>query len=222
MNPEAAEKLAGCAEGVAAVIVAHPDDEILWAGGTILLHPRWHWTVATLCRRSDPDRAPKFARVMDAVGAAGRMYNLDDEPDQRPLEPGAVARAVETLLPAGALDVVLTHSPWGEYTRHRRHEETSLAVLGLWEAGRLRAGQLWMFAYRDDGGRQLPHPRPDAHLPVPLPEPVWQRKRRIIIDLYGFPPDTFEARAASPAEAFWCFDKPSDARQWIRAQEGGT
>jgi len=222
VNPQAAEKLAGCAEGVAAVIVAHPDDEILWAGGTILLHPRWHWTVAALCRRTDPDRAPKFARVMDALGAAGRMYNLDDGPDQCLLKPDAVRLAVRTLLPPGEFDVVLTHSPWGEYTRHRRHEETSRAVLALWEAGRLRARQLWLFAYDDDGGRHLPRPRPDAHLPVALPEPVWRRKRRIITDLYGFPPEAFEVRAAPPAEAFWCFETPSDARQWIRAKEGGT
>ena len=25
------------------MIVAHPDDETLWAGGTILKHPEWHW-----------------------------------------------------------------------------------------------------------------------------------------------------------------------------------
>ena len=40
----------------AVVIVAHPDDETLWAGGTILMHPETHWTILTLCRTSDPDR----------------------------------------------------------------------------------------------------------------------------------------------------------------------
>ena len=38
-----------------AVIVAHPDDETLWAGGTILNHPSWHWFVACLCRGNDQD-----------------------------------------------------------------------------------------------------------------------------------------------------------------------
>jgi hypothetical protein len=38
----------------AAVIVAHPDDETLWAGGMILTHPGYNWFVASLCRKSDP------------------------------------------------------------------------------------------------------------------------------------------------------------------------
>jgi LmbE family N-acetylglucosaminyl deacetylase len=28
-----------------AVIVAHPDDEVLWAGGLMLMHPDSNWTV---------------------------------------------------------------------------------------------------------------------------------------------------------------------------------
>ena len=36
-----------------AVIVAHPCDETLWAGGTILSQPAWNWFIATLCRASD-------------------------------------------------------------------------------------------------------------------------------------------------------------------------
>ena len=36
----------------AAVIVAHPDDETLWAGGTILMHPETKWTIIALCRKN--------------------------------------------------------------------------------------------------------------------------------------------------------------------------
>jgi hypothetical protein len=42
----------------ALVIVAHPDDEILWTGGTMLLCPETQWVVVALCRRNDSDRAP--------------------------------------------------------------------------------------------------------------------------------------------------------------------
>ncbi|KPK81130.1 MAG: hypothetical protein AMS27_15700 [Bacteroides sp. SM23_62_1] len=59
----------------AAVIVAHPDDETLWAGGTVLAHPLWDWYIITLCRKSDPDRAPKFYRVLEILGAEG-IYGI--------------------------------------------------------------------------------------------------------------------------------------------------
>ena len=59
-----------------AVIVAHPDDETLWAGGTILMYPEWDWFVVTLCRANDPDRAPKFHRVLEILHAKGDMGNL--------------------------------------------------------------------------------------------------------------------------------------------------
>jgi LmbE family N-acetylglucosaminyl deacetylase len=45
-----------------AVIVAHPDDETLWAGGTILSHPTWNCFIISLCSGSDPDRNPGFLK----------------------------------------------------------------------------------------------------------------------------------------------------------------
>src|SRR5512147_433990 len=68
-----------------AVIVAHPDDETLWAGGMILTQPTWHWFVVTLCRGSDEDRAPRFYRALKALGAEGTMGDLNDGPEQVPL-----------------------------------------------------------------------------------------------------------------------------------------
>ena len=45
-------------------IIAHPDDETLWAGGTLLLHPDRCWTVATVTRKSDRERAAKFHQTL--------------------------------------------------------------------------------------------------------------------------------------------------------------
>jgi len=206
----------------AAVIVAHPDDETLWAGGAILMHPTWCWSIATLCRGRDPDRAPKFAKVMYELRADGAMADLDDGPDQTPLEPNLVRETILSLLGATDYDLMITHSPFGEYTRHRRHEETGRAVLALWETGRLSVRQLWMFAYDDGGNRHLPRPVPTAHKVLSLPDDVWRRKQSIVIDLYGFPSTSFEARTVSREEAFWVFESPPAARAWVDARRTRT
>ena len=59
-----------------AIIVAHPDDETLWAGGTMLSNPEWQYFVACLCRKTDPNRAPKFEKALDVLGVAGVMATL--------------------------------------------------------------------------------------------------------------------------------------------------
>lgn len=202
-----------------AVLVAHPDDETLWCGGIILRHPQWRWHVAALCRGRDPDRAPKFRRVLEHLGASGSIGDLDDGPDQLPQPPAVVEAALAALLPPQRFDLVLTHGPWGEYTRHRRHEECCRAAVNLMATVRSDACPIWMFAYEDGGRSYLPRVRPDADRRDRLPDSVWRRKRGILTDLYGFAPDTWEVQATPIEEGFWCFDSPAQARQRVSACE---
>jgi LmbE family N-acetylglucosaminyl deacetylase len=193
-----------------AVVVAHPDDEILWAGGLLLSRPQWSLAIVTLCRGKDPDRAPRFQRVLACLKAEGAMGDLDDGPEQVPLAPEAVQAAILALLPAGPFDLLITHAPDGEYTWHRRHLEVARGVQCLVDQERLAAGSLWQFAYEDQGGAGLPRPKPDPSLLLPLDAAVWARKYALITEVYGFLPASWEARAAPRTEAFNCFrpDRP--------------
>ena len=198
----------------AAVIVAHPDDETLWAGGTILSQPSWRWFILSLCRGSDPDRAPRFFNALKILGAEGRMCDLDDGPEQSPLKRSEIESAIHQSLPHRNFDLLVTHSPAGEYTRHRRHEEAGEAVIHLWQSGKIQAGELWIFAYEDGEKSHLPQPIKRAHIFQHLPDDLWKRKHDLITQTYGFREDAFEAKTTPRAEAFWRFTNPEEAKIW--------
>jgi LmbE family N-acetylglucosaminyl deacetylase len=190
-----------------AVIVAHPDDETLWSGGLILMHPEARWTVMTLCRKSDLDRAPKFFKALEKLGADGFMADLDDGPEQKTLNDSEVQDTIIELLPSEKFDLIVTHSTSGEYTRHLRHEETAKAVLALWNSDRLFADELWAFAYEDNNREYLPREIEQADISVDLADDIWRQKYDIITNIYGFDKDSFEARTTPRQEAFNCLKK---------------
>lgn len=187
------------------IIVAHPDDETLWAGGLLLNHPEWRCFVICLCRRDDENRAPKFKKALDVFHAKGIMGDLDDGPEQTPLQEADVEFKLLSLLPSLAFDLLITHSPYGEYTRHLRHEEIGKAVIKLWNRGLIHCEELWNFAYEDGGRMYFPRPVKTADVYIELSDEIWQIKYNIIKDLYGFGSQSWEAETTPKAEAFWQF-----------------
>jgi LmbE family N-acetylglucosaminyl deacetylase len=198
-----------------AVIVAHPDDETLWAGGTILSHPSWQWFIVCLCRGSDNDRAPRFLKTLQVLGSEGIMGDLDDGPEQKPLNVNELEHEILQLLPSMNWDLIISHNPAGEYTRHVRHEEISKAVIKLWDTGRISAKELWTFAYEDGDKKYYPRPIETASVFHILPEQIWLKKYSLITETYGFEKNSFEAETTPRAESFWQFTNPHDAQKWL-------
>lgn len=202
----------------AVMIVAHPDDETLWAGGTVLRNPAWDWYIISLCRANDRERAPRFYKVLQLLGSQGCMGDIDDGPDQIPLSDKLVQESILDLLPRKKFDLLVTHNPAGEYTRHRRHEEAGRAAITLWHDGCIQANEFWTFAYEDGGRKYRPRPIVHAHAHHPLPEQIWQVKYDLITATYGFHANGFEAETTPRAEAFWQFQRPADARYWLDSE----
>jgi LmbE family N-acetylglucosaminyl deacetylase len=196
-----------------ALIVAHPDDETLWAGGTVLINSCSTWEIISVCRKSDADRNPKFFRALKELNAVGDIGDLDDGVEQIPLEIQEVEKVILKLLKRKEYDLIITHSIKGEYIRHKRHEETGNAVLSLLAGGKLVTQELWMFAYEDGGGKYCPRPIYNADMLINLPEKIWNKKFKIIKDIYGFPLEGWEAKTTPKSEAFWCFKSASEVRE---------
>ena len=202
-----------------AVIVAHPDDETLWAGGTILSHPAWKCFIVCLCRGSDDDRSLRFYNVLRILKAEGIMGDLDDGPEQKTLEKNEAEQTIMKLLPAGPFDLIISHNPNGEYTRHIRHEETGKAVIKLWNADKISTTELWTFAYTDDNKKHYPMADENADICRTLMKRIWLRKYRIITETYGFEKNGFEAQTTPRAESFWRFTDPAVAKKWLKQFE---
>jgi LmbE family N-acetylglucosaminyl deacetylase len=199
-----------------AIIVAHPDDETLWAGGTILSHPSWQWFVVCLCRGSDKDRAPRFLKTLKILGSEGIMGDLDDGPEQKPLDENELEQTILQLLPSEHLDLIISHNPHGEYTRHIRHEETGKAVIKLWNEGKILAKKLWTFAYEDGNKKYYPRAIRNATICNNLTLQIWQNKYRIVTETYGFEKNSWEAETTPKTESFWQFTNPHEAQKWLK------
>jgi LmbE family N-acetylglucosaminyl deacetylase len=198
-----------------ALIVAHPDDETLWAGGTILSHPYWECFIVCLSRKNDAERAQKFRKALEVLQSDGIMGDMDDGPEQVSLNERIIEDQIRNLLPTKHFDLLITHNINGEYTRHRRHEETGKAVQSLWNNEKIDANELWTFAYEDGGRKYLPIPAKSAPIYRKLTKHIWQRKYSLITEIYGFDKDSWEARTTPKSEAFWQMSQANDAQRWL-------
>lgn len=189
----------------ALVIVAHPDDEIIWMGGMILKNKDWDWTVFSLCRESDADRNPKFFSVCKMLKIQGIMADLDDEV-LRPLNKNII---IETILEKvkDHYDYIFTHGKNGEYG-HIRHREVYWAVKKIISDKKITCKKFLTFDYTM--GKNIPHPdllppqpRDDADLVIKLTSEELDYKKKIIRDIYGYPNENgFELMSCNSEESF--------------------
>ena len=188
--------------GRAIVIVAHPDDETIWMAGTILKHRNLRWTIFSLSRKDDPDRAPKFRKVSRFYGTKSIISNLEDEGVMNLSEsiPNIKRRILKNLR-GKSFDYLFTHGRSGEYG-HLRHKGAYLAVKELLKRGLVSAREIFTFAYELDEKKGIARPSSKADFSFKLPSKIFRTKKSIIEKMYGFKKSSFESRSSGPVETF--------------------
>jgi LmbE family N-acetylglucosaminyl deacetylase len=158
----------------------------------------------------------RFHNALKVLNCEGIMGDLDDGPEQLPLEGVDVENAILELLPSRKFDLIITHSPRGEYTRHLRHEETGKSVIRLWNSGKIAAPELWIFAYEDDNKKKYPVAIENANITRTIERDIWLKKYSLITETYGFRKGGFEAETTPTTESFWQFTEPVVAEKWLK------
>jgi LmbE family N-acetylglucosaminyl deacetylase len=190
------------------IIVAHPDDETIWMGGTIirnsLIKKIWDLTIICLCRKNDRDRAPRFKKVCKFYKAKGIISDLEDEHLGSREIPGAVERIKK--LSEKEYDEIYTHNGNGEYG-HLRHFDVHMAVKESLEKKYIDAKEVFVFSYRkkikkdtDTGFDSYAYKNADKF--IKLNEIEFLSKKKLITNLYGFSIGGFEERNSRKFEAF--------------------
>ncbi len=188
----------------AIIIVAHPDDEIIWMGATVLKNPRVNWTIVSLCRASDTDREPKFKRVSAHLGAEGMIFDADDEGR---LDPDEASEEDYRIL-AGALsgqhfDYAFTHGRNGEYG-HPGHIAVYQALRRLRAEKKFEIDELYHFSYKKNrpGQRPLIVSRKESGYVLRFDKGTMDEKKRIVAEMYGYPYDGIDVGYCTDPETF--------------------
>ena len=188
----------------ALVIVAHPDDETIWMGGTIRKHSDVRWTIFSLCRASDADRAPKFRRVCRLYGAKAIITDLEDE-DELSVEQTIPIIKKLIIKKAGSreFDYIFTHGANGEYG-HPRHIGAHLAVKELVSDKILKSKQVYFFNYEKakEGKRPSMTAKKDSDYILNLSKSIFNTKKRLQAEIHGYEWNGIDNSLCTNPEAF--------------------
>jgi LmbE family N-acetylglucosaminyl deacetylase len=150
------------------LVVAHPDDETIFFGGTLMSLKKRGWKVIVVTDgNADGQGASRHAQLSEACRLLGvRNFEQWDFPDR--FETRLNVDAIMERLAAEKPNVVFTHGIIGEYG-HPHHQDVSYAVHKHFQ----KKAPVWSVAYNSFASKT-----------VRLTRQIYQRKARIFSEVY--------------------------------------
>jgi hypothetical protein len=184
------------------IIVAHPDDETIWMGGTILQNKKnWQTTIICLCRKKDKDREPKFRKVCKILNAKCFISDLDDTENgyYKKISSKDIIRRVLKITKNKKYDSLYTHGKNGEYG-HIRHIEVHKVVNDMLDKKLLSSKQVFFFSYLKKG--KFCTINSNADKLIRIKTLYFKIKKQLIREVYGFQENSFENKCTMNKETF--------------------
>ncbi|MDL2276653.1 PIG-L family deacetylase [Breznakia sp. OttesenSCG-928-G09] len=113
------------------MIVAHPDDEVLFGGNELINH---EYYIVCLTNGDNELREAEFQNMLDKTKNTGVILSYPDkvkgERSNWSKEQEVISKEVEKIIITGDWDRIVTHNPQGEYG-HIQHKKTNEIVTNV-------------------------------------------------------------------------------------------
>ena len=173
------------------LIVAHPDDETIFCGGTMLLYPNCQWTVACLTEGDGNATQEEFNAAISKFKNLGvnikshwlgqkKFKKIEKEMSE---EKKTIIESENNALRLDwqaeieqcnfVSDIVLTHNERGEYG-HTDHKELHLIVKSLFS-------NVWEFFYPKHNENKITYKKREN---IVLNDKIFKIKKDIIYNIY--------------------------------------
>lgn len=149
------EQRSNYVEGYKLVIVAHPDDETIWAEPILGKNTR----VLVVTNGSKEERREELAKIMNITGSKWQIWDYPDD-DMTPFNEKEYEKLVEDLTTFlqqfPYIDAIYTHNEEGEYghPQHKQvHQAVKKAYFSVYKNG--NAPKFYVFSPDMEGPRKI-------------------------------------------------------------------